>query len=70
MGEKQSKVKIGVLGAGAISGIYFQNLTELFREVEVWAVCDLFREKAAERWGRPPMAVTWLAMEVQPQPSA
>ena len=33
MGEKQSKVKIGVLGAGAISGIYFQNLTELFREV-------------------------------------
>ena len=48
MGEKQSKVKIGVLGAGAISGIYFQNLTELFREVEVWAVCDLFREKAAE----------------------
>ena len=27
------KVKIGVLGAGAISGIYFQNLTELFREV-------------------------------------
>ena len=29
------KVKIGVLGAGAISGIYFQNLTELFQEVEV-----------------------------------
>ena len=42
------KVKIGVLGAGAISGIYFQNLTELFQEVEVWAVCDLFREKARE----------------------
>ena len=42
------RVKIGVLGTGAISGLYFQNLTELFREVEVWAVCDLFREKAAE----------------------
>ena len=26
-------VKIGVLGAGAISGIYFQNLTRLFTEV-------------------------------------
>lgn len=39
-------VKIGVLGAGAISGIYFQNLTRLFTEVEVVAVCDLFAEKA------------------------
>lgn len=42
------KVKIGVLGTGAISGIYFQNLTELFQEVEVIAVCDLFKEKAQE----------------------
>ncbi len=42
------KVKIGVLGTGAISGIYFQNLTELFQEVEIIAVCDLFKEKAQE----------------------
>ncbi len=42
------RVKIGVLGAGAISGIYFQNLTRLFTEVEVTAVCDLFMEKARE----------------------
>lgn len=50
------KVKIGVLGAGAISGIYFQNLTRLFAEVEVAAVCDLFAEKAkeaAEKYGIP-----------------
>ncbi len=50
------KVKIGVLGAGAISGIYFQNLTEVFSEVEVTAVCDLFREKAqeaSEKYGIP-----------------
>lgn len=40
------RVKIGVLGAGAISGIYFQNLTRLFREVDVIAVCDLVEEKA------------------------
>ncbi len=26
------KVRIGVLGAGAISGIYFKNLTGLFEE--------------------------------------
>ena len=42
------KVKIGVLGTGAISGIYFKNLTGLFQEVEVVGVCDLFREKAQE----------------------
>lgn len=50
------KVKIGVLGAGAISGIYFQNLTEVFSEVEVTAVCDLFLEKAqeaGEKYGIP-----------------
>ena len=38
-------VKIGILGVGAISGIYLQNLTQLFREVEVLGVYDLFREK-------------------------
>lgn len=42
------KVKIGVLGAGAISGIYFENLTKVFSEVEVIAVCDFFKEKAKE----------------------
>lgn len=42
------RVKIGVLGTGAISGIYFKNLTHLFTEVEITAVCDLFTEKARE----------------------
>lgn len=40
------KVRIGVLGAGAISGIYFENLTRKFAETEVVAVCDVVREKA------------------------
>lgn len=40
------KVKIGVLGAGAISGIYLKNLTAVFEETEVEAVCDICREKA------------------------
>ncbi|MBQ7840883.1 MAG: Gfo/Idh/MocA family oxidoreductase [Lachnospiraceae bacterium] len=39
------KVKIGILGLGAISGIYLKNLTELFREVEIEGVYDLISEK-------------------------
>lgn len=39
------KVKAGILGLGAISGIYLKNLTELFREVEVEGVYDLVPEK-------------------------
>lgn len=33
-------VKIGVIGCGVISGIYFQNLTQ-FHSVEVVACADL-----------------------------
>ena len=40
-----NKVKIGILGLGAISGIYLQNLTKLFREVEVAGVYDLIPDK-------------------------
>lgn len=40
------KVRIGVLGAGAISGIYFKNLTIVFEETKIEAVCDICREKA------------------------
>ena len=32
------KVRIGILGLGAISGIYLKNLTGLFKEVEVIGV--------------------------------
>ena len=39
------KVGIGILGLGAISGIYLKNLTELFKEVEIIGVYDLFQEK-------------------------
>lgn len=40
------KIKIGMVGVGAISGIYLQNLTQTFKEVELVAVCDLIRERA------------------------
>ena len=49
-------VKIGMVGVGAISGIYLKNITGLFQEIEVEAVCDLVREKAEkakEEYGVP-----------------
>ncbi len=38
-------VRVAVLGLGAISGIYLQNLTKLFGEVTVHGVYDLIPEK-------------------------
>ena len=40
------KMKIGFVGCGSISGIYLENITNLFREIEVIGVCDLIPEKA------------------------
>ena len=34
------KVRIGVVGVGAISGIYLENITARFRELEIVGVCD------------------------------
>jgi predicted dehydrogenase len=39
-------VKIGFVGCGAISGIYLENITKTFREIEIIGVCDLIRERA------------------------
>ena len=39
-------VRVAMIGVGAISGIYLQNLTETFREVELIGVCDLIPERA------------------------
>lgn len=46
--------KIGLLGTGVISGIYLDNITNMFRELEVCGVYDLVTEKAkkaAETYG-------------------
>ncbi|MBR5516278.1 MAG: Gfo/Idh/MocA family oxidoreductase [Clostridia bacterium] len=40
------KVKIGFVGVGCISPIYLENLTKMFKEVEIIGVCDLIRERA------------------------
>ncbi|MBQ7049319.1 MAG: Gfo/Idh/MocA family oxidoreductase [Firmicutes bacterium] len=38
--------KIGMVGVGCISGIYLKNFKEVFKDVELVAVCDLIRERA------------------------
>ena len=39
-------IKIAMIGVGDISGIYLENITNMFKEIEVIGVCDLIREKA------------------------
>lgn len=41
-------VKIAMIGVGAISGIYLDNITQVFSEIELIGVCDLVRERAEE----------------------
>lgn len=38
--------KVGMVGVGCISGIYLKNFKEVFKDVELVAVCDLIRERA------------------------
>ncbi|NLL84595.1 MAG: Gfo/Idh/MocA family oxidoreductase [Lentisphaerae bacterium] len=43
------KTKIGIVGCGAISSIYFKNLTQVFHNTEVVNCADIFPERAAEK---------------------
>ena len=55
------KIRLGVVGCGAISGIYLKNLTSLFRMVEVVAVADLITERSkakAEEFHVPVVCTT------------
>ena len=38
--------KIGIVGCGAISGIYLENLTKMFNNTEIIGACDLIDERA------------------------
>lgn len=42
----KEKIGIGFVGVGSISGIYLENLTSMFKEVEIVGVCDLIPERA------------------------
>ena len=49
-----NKINIGVVGCGSISNIYLKNLTSVFDNIYVKAVCDLDTdktEKAVEKFG-------------------
>jgi Predicted dehydrogenases and related proteins len=39
-------INIGMVGVGAISGIYLENITKRFKEIQLVAVCDLVKERA------------------------
>ena len=41
-----SRVKVAMIGVGCISGIYLENITKTFKELELIGVCDLVRERA------------------------
>ena len=41
------KTRIGFIGVGAISGIYLENITNMFPDMEVYAVYDLLEERAS-----------------------
>lgn len=41
-----SAARIGFVGVGAISGIYLENITKMYGEIEIVGVCDLIRERA------------------------
>jgi predicted dehydrogenase len=56
VGIIMGKVKVGIVGCGNISGIYFENLTTMFANTEVYACADTIRERAeqaAEKYGIP-----------------
>ena len=40
------KLRVAFIGVGSISGIYLDNLTQVFRDVEIAGVCDLIPERA------------------------
>lgn len=54
-------VKVAMIGVGSISGIYLENITRKFHNLELAGVCDLVREraeKAQEKYGVPKLYET------------
>ena len=49
-------VNIAMIGVGSISGIYLQNISTVFQEINLIGVCDLVRERAENakaKWNVP-----------------
>ena len=43
-----NKLHVAVVGCGNISGIYFENLTTVFQNIEIVAICDLDADKVSQ----------------------
>lgn len=63
-------LKAGMVGVGCISGIYLENLTKVFRDVELAAVCDLIKERAEnaqKKYGIPKLYDTMEELFADPE---
>ena len=63
-------LKVGMVGVGCISGIYLKNFKEVFKDVELVAVCDLIREraeKAQKEFGVPKLYDTMEELFADPE---
>ncbi|MBE6611607.1 MAG: Gfo/Idh/MocA family oxidoreductase [Ruminococcaceae bacterium] len=63
-------LKAGMVGVGCISGIYLENFTKVFRDVELVAVCDLIRERAEnaqKKYGIPKLYDTMDELFADPE---
>ncbi|HSK68454.1 MAG TPA: Gfo/Idh/MocA family oxidoreductase [Candidatus Limnocylindria bacterium] len=50
------RMRVAFIGAGSISGIYLQNITQVFKGLEIAGVCDLIPERAEQamaKYGLP-----------------
>ena len=63
-------INIGMVGVGSISGIYLENLTNVFKGVRLVAVCDLIRERAEnaqKKYGIPKLYDTMEELFADPE---
>ena len=58
-------VKIGFVGCGAISGIYLENITKRFKEIEIIGVADAFDAMTANRVYRKQMDFSYVLGELE-----
>lgn len=59
-------VRVAVVGCGAISGVYFENISRRFSILELAACCDLNAElarRASEKYGIPAMTLEEIIAE-------
>ncbi|MEO3948054.1 Gfo/Idh/MocA family oxidoreductase [Gorillibacterium sp. CAU 1737] len=59
-----SKIKVGIIGCGNISGIYLENLTGLFANTEVYACADALQERAAAAAAKYGIPHVWQVEEL------